>query len=358
MRKILVLGSYGQSNLGDEEMLGIFISHLRKAGFRKIYVNSSNPGLTTKKYKVTSFSTAIFKDLNLKIEAFLNSKIYFFGGGNVLIEHPRENLKWYSFPNRALYLTLLTCFLGKLMNKKIIFANIGIGPLKTKRSRFLTGLILRLSDTVVVRDSLSKKLAENLSDKIIYLSSDVVLLKPMQSNNSANVISVFPSWHLPVDSKHKEEISEEIVKTINYFHNKKFKVFLIPLWSAFSPINDFWYSHKLKKMGAKAQIVKAETFEKIIPYITKSKFCFSMRLHGAVFSSLCKTPFLAVDYNPKVKGFVNEIDSDYLLKIEEIKFENIVKKLEAITFGKKELANLNKLRKTTKDMFCKLMNGI
>ena len=41
MKNALLLGSYGQSNLGDELMLSIFINFLKSRKYN-VYVNSSN----------------------------------------------------------------------------------------------------------------------------------------------------------------------------------------------------------------------------------------------------------------------------------------------------------------------------
>ena len=82
---ILVLGAYGQRNLGDEAMLVRVYKEL-KNDRNEIYCNSANPEETTQKYGIPSFYTGLKKDFWLKVKLFLKAKTIVYGGGSILVD--------------------------------------------------------------------------------------------------------------------------------------------------------------------------------------------------------------------------------------------------------------------------------
>ena len=84
--KILILGAYGQSNIGDDMMLDVVLSFLRSNGFGNIVVNSSNPEDTRNMFDVVSFHTSIKKNILKALYHFLTAKIIIYGGGSLLVE--------------------------------------------------------------------------------------------------------------------------------------------------------------------------------------------------------------------------------------------------------------------------------
>jgi len=343
-------------NMGDEEILRVFVRELKPFA-NKIFVNSSNPKYTEQKFGVDCFSTSLTKDIVKRVKIFITSDIYIFGGGSVLIEHSKRNLRWYHLPARPVYLSFVIVLLGRLLGKKIIFASNGIGPIESIHVKFLTRIILSLAHEIIVRDKYSLRNVQDLTGKRAVLSSDIVLLSKVSKKviRSNKTIIIFPSYHMPVAENEKMKVTRELVKFINWLSESGLKVKLIPLWYDFTFITDTWYAEFLISQGAEADITVCKSFLEISKYLSSAKFCLSMRLHGAIFSAVMEKPFIALNYNPKVKGFVDEINKNYLIELRNINVKILKERFKKLSFGKRESRNFEALKQKAKITF-KILN--
>lgn len=350
MKNALLLGSYGQSNLGDELMLSIFINFLKSRKYN-VYVNSSSPKETALKYSVNTFSTKFFDNLFEKIKACLVCDIYIFGGGNVLVEYPKDYSSNYISRLRSLMLSFLVTLVGRLLSKEVIFAAVGAGPVDSVLGRFLLKLIVKLANEIIVRDVLSYKLIKNITGRRVKLSTDVVLKKELVKSELKNKVVIFPNWYIPLNKSEKYKFSNSIVSFINKLNEEKNEILMIPLWRLYGEYNDEWYSKELIRLGAKARIKRIKNYDDLSEELKSTKFALCMKLHGAIITSIHQISFVAINHNPKMKGFVNEINKSYLLNIPEVTESTLLNKFHNNRFSKKELKKLINLKKQSEITF-------
>jgi polysaccharide pyruvyl transferase WcaK-like protein len=72
--------------------------------------------------------------------------------------------------------------------------------------------------------------------------------------------------------------------------------------------------------------------EELLSLLTRLSLVVGVRLHSIIFSSMANIPFIALNYDPKVKYFVEDLGlSELLLEIDEdISLKNFQKKIEYI----------------------------
>ena len=74
----------------------------------------------------------------------------------------------------------------------------------------------------------------------------------------------------------------------------------------------------------------------------------AIRLHAAVFSVIAGTPVIAINYLPKVEGFMNGIDAGQnLIQIDNITAERLLNLTKEVIEKRKEIKNqiIDKIRR-------------
>ncbi len=89
----------------------------------------------------------------------------------------------------------------------------------------------------------------------------------------------------------------------------------------------------LSLMKNKAEVLKVKLEpEELLSVMSRLSLVVGVRLHSIIFSSMVNTPFMAFNYDPKVKYFVEDLGlSELLLEIDkDTSLKNIQEKIEYI----------------------------
>lgn len=159
-RRIVVLGTHGQYNIGDELLLETFLAQLGPQ--HRYVVNSYDPAFTraqlAQKFTVTVIDTATERARLLR--ALRTADVLCFGGGSIIKE-------LYASTGRHRYSTMLmilaiVTFTRLVARKPIAMLNVGVGPVRTAGGRRLARLILSQVDELTVRDQRSLELCREI----------------------------------------------------------------------------------------------------------------------------------------------------------------------------------------------------
>jgi polysaccharide pyruvyl transferase WcaK-like protein len=178
--RIVMLGTHGQYNIGDELLLATFLHQL---GAQHAYVvNTYDPADTASRidgaFNVELINTA--GDRRALLRALRRADAVVFAGGSIIKELSAAT-------GRNRYSTLLMILAVVTVTRWIARApmamlNIGVGPIRTRLGRRLAGLILAQVELVTVRDAGSAALCERIGVKReVVTSTDAVF-------------SVTPEW--------------------------------------------------------------------------------------------------------------------------------------------------------------------
>jgi len=337
--KVLMSGYFGFDNSGDDAILKAIVNDLLNYdNSLKIKVLSNNPDKTEKMCEVFSANRFKIKEVLLSIK---ETDLLISGGGSLLQDVTSTRSLLY-------YLTLMKL---ALMFKKPIFvyAN-GIGPINKKINRILTRNILNKVDYISLRDNLSKEYLEKLGvkNKNIKVTADPVFTLKATEENLA--IGILENEKIPIDKpivgisirswdNEDEKILIELTKTIDYLINtKRVNVILIPMHYK----EDIKISKRLLELTnlEGCFILRNEyPVENILSIIKKMDLIISMRLHTLIYAASQATPMIGIVYDPKVEGFLKELEYDYYVDVNDIKSEHLVDYIEKIYTNKQTIVN-------------------
>lgn len=314
VNRILVAGYYGFDNGGDELILFSLLDELKRLNSRiEISVLFRNPSKTGRNYRVKAINRWNLISIAL---AILRTDLFVFGGGGLLQDLTSS---W------SIYYYLGLILLAKLFFKKVFLISQGVGPIRRRISRKVTGIVLGFVDLITVRDELSKfelgKLNGNISVSIaldpvfnldrfafgkgaaIYLPTPLFEGRGSPSNEQPAIGVCLQGFGK--DEKFREtirKICDELVRKIES------KIIFIPF-------------HKLEDLKISKDIIADRTsdyqlflwqdIEDLFEFYNKIDFILGMRLHSIILACLFGKPFVAISlpkthplYDPKVEGFL------------------------------------------------------
>lgn len=336
MRKqsVLLLGSYGQTNLGDDLLMYNYLWFLRSKGFKRIFVNASIPSnippvirrefpelIVLKTYETTPLGW-------VKTLAKVSCVVY--GGGTIFKElYGSTGRKKYAVISRILVFN----YVARIMGLRVYHLHIGIGVLKTWLGRVITRLALGVAELSIFRDRQSYIMARdklNVPGANICLATDGLFLNPVwqsvwhesdiKAPNGKPVVGVnfladIPDW---IDREKYIATIRTFVKSL--LERENF-VFLIPFQHSFNPNNDYDFMKReivphiseFKNF----RLIKSLPIDEAIDAFKELDVFVGMRFHSLLLAASAKTRFLAVAYDTKCWRFVQSHKYPHGVRLED-----------------------------------------
>ncbi|MFW6274022.1 MAG: polysaccharide pyruvyl transferase CsaB [Halanaerobium sp.] len=318
MKKIVISGYYGFENLGDEAVLAGIISLLKKKNKKlKLTVLSASPEETAERYGVNAVSRNSLIQIS---HAFAEADLFISGGGSLL----QDVTGSLSVPY---YLAIF--WLAKMQGLKTAYYAQGVGPLKKRWSRWLTAFSLNRFDFLGVRDQGSKELLKkigvkkeiNLTVDPVFALYNLVNVVRQKIKGEINIgVSVRP-WGV--------DYLEKLAQGLNsYAERYKCKFLLLPMHKG----SDEETAQKLKLLlDAETELVElSHEPEKALKSFSQLDLFVGVRLHSLIFALLNLIPSLALSYDPKIEGLMEELDYLPIIKLEDITAELVDQKIAEI----------------------------
>lgn len=299
MRKILISGYYGFDNFGDDAILHTLLLNIKtNIPDSQITVISKNPVKIKQTYGVDSVYTFDYKEILSKI---MNSDLFISGGGSLLQDVTSLKSLFY-------YLALI--FLAKLFNVKTYIYAQGIGPIKNKFGRILTGFILKRANLITVRDKKSKDFLSRLGVDSILTADPVWDIRIEHENDSSlepSEIKVgvqLRNWY-SLDDKKLDSIADALNSS---FNSPDYQLVLISLQDSL----DLEVTKRLQKLikdrnpTANVELKSDLSIFDSISLIYNLDYLVAMRYHACLVSLKFNIPTLALSYDPKVESLSSE----------------------------------------------------
>lgn len=325
---ILFLGTHGQYNWGDELLLETFLHNFRPHA-HSFYVNTYDRADTEKLFAhhdITTFHTTSQRFRLLR--HLLQCDIVMFGGGSIVKElNPDYGGARYGTLNT---LNLLTKFAASLPGKKIIFSNIGVGPLKTAKGKQLAKRILNRGDLVSLRDVNSIQLAqeigvevdyEQVPDAVFSLSREYFGLpknpeqRTISSPKHLHKIALNLCRNIS-NNANWDHFVENLITSLSLLLEKNPTLEIIGLPMQYDvAVNDDAREiehvfNVLRPAFPRANFVlrKPESTREIVAVLEEVDLVVAERLHLLILSTVIQKPFVGLEYNTKVTGLLKDLE--------------------------------------------------
>jgi len=346
MKQVLLLGSYGQSNLGDDLLMWNYLQLLKQQGFETIHVNANTVELIPEPIKksfpglkvINTYDTSILDYLRLIRQ--MDCVVY--GGGTLYKE-------LYGSTGRGKYSVIIRMMgfnmMARLFGTPVYHLNIGIGSLKTAMGRWITERALMAASHSIFRDQKSYDYAlETLKipPEKITKSTDGLFLnhiweKPWENKKlpvdrekyrrvvGVNILSDIPDW---VDrAKYIQTMQTfvgELISAGDY-------VVLVPFQYAFNPRNDKVFMEDVfaKEIAMDGcEILPQVAIDEISSVLQQCDVFVGMRFHSLLLSLVNHVPFVAVAYDTKCWRFVQETNYPHALELEKLDIKTLLEQYE------------------------------
>ncbi|MDH3300601.1 MAG: polysaccharide pyruvyl transferase family protein [Acidimicrobiia bacterium] len=320
-RTILLLGTHGQFNLGDELLLETFLSQFGTE--HRYYVNSYAPSKTAaqldQRFTVEVFDTAKGRlDLLRHLRA---SDLVVFGGGSILKELYPSTGRW-RYATLFMVLTIAV-FCRLVVRRPILMSNIGVGPITTATGRRLTRWILHLVSLVAVRDrgSLETCLAVGADPAKLRLVPDAVwvnepevfLPEPLrQKEATTRPVRIALNLNRDIENgAHWEpflDLLEEALRLVAA--TTPIELHALPMQSRFKEHHDLRVLEEfLARLPDVASIFHdTEHHVDIGRIIADCDVVVSERLHAIVIAAILGRATVALMYDVKVQELVEQLE--------------------------------------------------
>lgn len=307
MADILISGYYGFNNIGDDAILRTVVENLKTTlPDSRITVMSNAPEDTREKYGVEAVPRMRLGSI---IKAVRACDILISGGGSLLQD--------VTGPISILYY-LFIIRLALIFGKRVFIYSQGIGPIRGRLNRFLTGRILRKVEAIAVRDEASASFLTGIGvpEEKITVTADPVLRLPRADLSRGREILEslglekkpgrrIVGWALKADSRYPGFL-DEVEKAIRQMSMEEgTDCVLIP----------FHYEQDIpaivelsRRLGPSVYAVTDKHLsDEMLSVIGNLDLLVGVRLHSLIYAAVMGVPMMGISYDPKIDAFLSSV---------------------------------------------------
>ena len=301
---ILICGSYGLGNTGDESILKAILREVRAAaGDEELTVLSRDPEETAARHVVRALHMF---DLPGILRVMKRARLYINGGGSLIQD---------ATSRRSLLYYLYTISAAKKRGCRVLMYGCGIGPVRRAGDMALVRRVLNGSvDAITLREdaSLAELKRFGVDRPEIVLAADPVLsLQPAPEEETDALMD-----RLGLDPRGNylglclrgwtgfEEKAPVIAQAARYAWER---YGLTPVFLSVNHITDGQAAGRVTAHmdGVPVHVVREPLSSELMLGLTaRMQAMISMRLHGLVFAAGQGVPLVGIIYDPKVSGFL------------------------------------------------------
>ncbi len=300
----VIIGHYGNDNLGDESMLMVLLHYINK---EKCTVLGLNAKRIKKSHRVNAYSLMS----PTSMIAIFKSRTVIFGGGALI-------------KNTSLLKLSPFLLLSKLFGKEIIFFGIDVYPISFF-FRMLIRLCMNRSKMICVRNNQSYSILKHIGirrdificeDLAFMLPSIIEHLKYTKEITQKKIIGINlrpSSFADPFDFN--KLVDKTKTTLLNMSLEQPLIIRLIPMQPCDEQVlSDFALSIK-REENKNINLEWVKHGYDITNALNAFKCCdlvIGMRYHSLVFATIVNVPFIAIPYSLKVETFAKDLKKPIL----------------------------------------------
>lgn len=328
--RILITGSYGQGNTGDEAILTAILDQLRRRmPDARLVVVAGDSETIRRQFGV---ETVWWGDWAGIAQAVRQSDMVIQGGGGIFFDYSGFHA-WKLFENGAPDLAHYGGFslLANLYRKPFMVYGVGVGPLMTDAGREMVKVAHSLANKITVRDVESKSSLEELgieSNRIEVTADPAFSMRPADEGRAREILSengidcsrpviavTARPWDYEITQSEWERSLADAVSELA--QSKQAQILLIPFHKGYDDgpllrIRERLTAGEVFVLGnvpGNAGNVPGNQYapNEIAGIIGACDLLIGMRLHSILFAIATGTPAIALAYDPKVRSLARRI---------------------------------------------------
>jgi polysaccharide pyruvyl transferase CsaB len=317
---LLLIGSYGAGNIGDEVLLEIIEQELSSDEF-KVTVLSGNLADTKARHPHIqvaphlpfgwrSFFKTGFKE---SFRAIKEADVVLLGGGGLITD--QESLK-------AVLLWAWHAFWAKLLKKRFFIVSNSIDPFKTVLGRLIGKWILKQASFISVRDADSYNILKKLyPTKKTFNGSDPAFLYPFPKSTE------YLEKNLAFNIRPWKKKIPDLEKWLSQKEEEGWNIHLIA-----TDTRDLKVLRPL--INASRKLHQPKNYQELSEILGTCQLAIGMRLHFLIAASCMHCKVAALAYSPKVESLMEAIEIPFLLP-KEWEFKSLEKVFKEAAYGKR-----------------------
>ena len=309
LQQILMLGAYGQNNLGDDALLEVCLAHLRAS---HLVVNSAQPEQTRRRYGVDVVATYNAWPQFRRPRALYSSDAVVFGGGSLLKE-----IEGGTFARLLYFLRIfLVLIFARLFGRPTAMLGVGIGPLSHPLYRWLSCRAANLTNLICVRDRESHDLLVQIGvRRPIHTTADLVFClgdgDVADSAGAPDPATGPTAVVIPRYSLSAIQVTALAAACDHLVEAYGVRVQIVPFQTGYAAKYDDLVVARavLAQMrhASAAEVLVPETPQAALAVISHADVVLSARLHGLIFAAIRGVAMVGLDYEVKVRSFLAEV---------------------------------------------------
>lgn len=298
MRCAVILGYQGFGNVGDEAIL-TGIEHLLQSLPFEVQAVLGGPEPIKAFPRARRIITRRLRPNIAAIRALMRADVLLFSGGGLIHDHWPTVLPVY----------LTWSAIARLAGARVAWIGVGIGPLRSTRSRFLAGRMLRLASLVTVRDTSSARLAHQVArDLPVTIVPDPAFLNRAPGARARHGVGVIVRAPAPADAAHADALAAALGSEIGTLMSQGREAFIITLGGR--PDRPFANAVRDAALAAGADPAVEELEPDpslVLERLASLEAIITVRLHGLILGVIAGTPAVAVAYDDKVSQVAEQL---------------------------------------------------
>ena len=328
---VLICGAYGKRNAGDDAILRAIVGQLRDIDRDlPIYALSRRPRETQLAYRIGSCHTF---NAPRYLHIMRRTRLYISGGGTLI-----QNVT----SGRSLIYYLSNISFAHSAGNHVMMYGCGIGPVTGALSRRMTArTIARCVDTVTLRDKDSadelRRMGVQRDD--IHLTADPALLlnapPPQRSAAITRAMGIVPDGRYVMFALRPWPGVESHLPDFAAAAKHANALGYTPVLFSLEPKRDEPINRRLAELLPFDCILVSDcsSADAILALISRMRAVVSMRLHALIFACARDIPLAGVVYDPKVSGFLDYMNQNNYVNLDELTAPRLIAMLDRALDG-------------------------
>ena len=324
---VLICGAYGLGNSGDEAILEAVLSQIRETDSTvPVTVISRDPRQTAELHKVRAVWS--FNVIGL-IRAFRRSGLFLSGGGSLIQDVTSRRSLLY-------YLTMMKW--AKRSGCSVVMYGCGIGPVNRPGDRKKAAKVINeCADCITLRDHRALEELKTLGVTVenVRVSGDpAISLKPAEGadlDRAMRALGMDPEEKYIAYSLRDmgDKLPASLVASAADECSGKFGCKTVFICNS---NEDSAFAESVSELMQTPFMMIMEGLRSsvVLGIMSRAAAVVSGRLHSLIFAAVAGAPAVAIAYDPKVSGFMEDLGFGRTIQPEEISREILVESVEQV----------------------------